>query len=204
MRGRAVKLDGILFGKAEVDEEFPVVDFQGELLGLHRRLERQHEVQGQHRFLLVEIEIVTRRRIVEFQLLAVGGGVGEVVVFLERGDVDFGERRQLLAGELALLLRLDALGREHREHVIEGPGVAHPGHGAIGRIDELALHGHPDVRVRAGHSARNHDTGECGQVGKDKTADHGFARQARRSCATISGTAAEWRREALPDDMTDR
>ena len=56
-----------------------------------------------------------------------------------------------------------------------------------------------------GRSARNHDTGERGQVGKDKKRRiMGLLAKLARSCATISGTAAEWRREALPDDMTDR
>src|SRR5215471_19159582 len=151
VRGRADELDGILFGEAEVDEKLPVVDFERQLLGLHRRLERQREVKREHRILGIEVEIIARLRIIELDLLSVRLGIGEEVVFLERGDVDLGERGQLFAGELALLLRLDALGREYREHVVEGPGVAHAGHRSVGPVDDLALDGHPDVgmRVRA-------------------------------------------------------
>src|SRR5262249_48273776 len=105
-------------------------------------------------------------------------GIGEEVVFLERSDVDFGKRCQLLAGELALRLRLDTLGGEHGEHVVEGPGVANAGHRSVGCVDELALDGHPDVRMRMRSCGRDHESRTCCESATDGTVHHRCAGKA--------------------------
>jgi hypothetical protein len=92
--------------------------------------------------------------------------MGEEAIFLERGDIDLGERGKLLARELALLFCFDALGGEHGEHVVEGPGVPHTGHRPVGRIDEIAFHRDPDVRMGACGRAARHQDCKCRQRGK--------------------------------------
>src|SRR5262249_10849934 len=133
-------------------------------------------------------------------------GIGEEVVFLERGDVDLGERGQLFPGELALLLRLDALGREYREHVVEGPGVAHAGHRSVGPVDDLALDGHPDVGTR-GRGGRYDGPRKAPQSTEKTTMHHRFARQGPPACSPnppragaqdITDSAAERRRKMAP------
>ena len=186
LRRRAHELDRILLGKAEIDEEFPVIHLDGEILGLHRRLERQREMQREDRLLGIEVEIIAGGRLIEFERLAVRFAIGEEVVFLERGDVDLGERRQLLAGELTLLFRLDALGGEHRKHVVERPGMMHAGHRAVRRIDELALHRDPDVRMRGCRTGKR-KTGDDNQKRGDETMHEKIATLRAKPAARYHG-----------------
>ena len=134
-------------------------------------------------------------RIDERGLLAVCLGVGEIVVLLERVHVDLGERLEIFAGEQALLLGLQPLGGEGREHLVERPGMAHAGDRAVGRIDELALHGDPDVRMGKRRVGRREPTGQRCNEGKAKTAGHRVIGPKRRG--TISFSAAETRRLVL-------
>src|SRR5262249_23596578 len=94
--------------------------------------------------------------------------------------------------ELALLLRLEALGGERREHVIEGPGVAHAGDRAIGREHELAFHGDPDVRMSGGRRGCARGCRQRHRDGEKETFGHAFGSPSLGG--TISRTAAEWRR----------
>src|SRR5262249_60388334 len=82
-----------------------------------------------------------------FLPFAVDPRVTEVIVFLERRDVDLGERRKLFAGKGAFGFLLNPLESIGREHVVEGPRVTDTGDQSIRRVDEFALHGDPDVRM---------------------------------------------------------
>ena len=155
LRRRADKPRRVFLGKAEIDEEFRIVDFHVERRGLHRRLERKRKMQRQHGLFRIVVEIVVDRieKCVALAF-AVHLGVGEIGVLLERLDIDLGERVQLLAGELPLGLLVQALGGVGREHVVEGPGMTHAGDRAVRRVDKLLGHRHPDMRVRLGGQCR--------------------------------------------------
>ena len=104
LRRRADQRHRRLLGQLEIDEIGRIVDFDLEVLRLHRLLERQREVEREH--LVLVVEEVVRQRLGERRLLAVDGRIGEIVVVLERLDIDLGERRQFLAREFALFLAL--------------------------------------------------------------------------------------------------
>ena len=87
-------------------------------------------------------------RLLEFFLLAVGLGEGEVGKLLQRLDIDLRQRRQLFAAVDALGLGLDALQGIGREHVVKGPGMADARDRAVGGVDQFAAAGDPDVWMR--------------------------------------------------------
>src|SRR5690606_38283844 len=86
-----------LLVKAEIDEIGGVEDLQIERCGLHRLLERQGKAQRQELVRTQSQEIIDGRA--EVQLLAVHLGKGEIGIFLERRDIDLGQRLKLFAGE---------------------------------------------------------------------------------------------------------
>src|SRR5262249_35511527 len=71
----------------------------------------------------------------------------------------------------------------YREHVVEGPGVAHAGHRSVGRVDELALDGHPDVRMRLRRCGRDDETRKRRRSAKKETTNHRFARHGSPACS---------------------
>ena len=79
---------------------------------LARSLEREGEVEGQHRFLGIELQIVTGGGLVELDRLAIRLGISEEVVLFQRIDIDLRQRCELLARELVFFLGFDALYRE--------------------------------------------------------------------------------------------
>ena len=74
----------------------------------------------QRQDLVVVVEPVPRRRVGQLRFLPIGSD-GEVIVFLERLDIDLGERRQFLARELPFHLVFRPLRGEGGKHVVEGP-----------------------------------------------------------------------------------
>ena len=74
---KIVDVHRLLLGEFEIDENGRVVNFDLQDLRLHRRLERQREMQRQD--LVGVVEPVARRRIEQFGFLAVGGDVSEIV-----------------------------------------------------------------------------------------------------------------------------
>src|SRR5206468_10061337 len=93
---------------------------------------------------------------------------------------------ELLARELVFLLGLDPLGREHREHVVERPDMAHGPDRAVGGVDELRLHRHPDMGMGRGRSA--------GQQQRTRERHQQDAEDVLAHAATITWSAADWRR----------
>ena len=81
--GAFSRLTGSFSAKREIDEIARIEHFELERLGLHRRLQRQHEVQRQHRFLGIELEVYSSGS-TKVDVLAVRLGVGEEVVLLQR------------------------------------------------------------------------------------------------------------------------
>ena len=124
-------------------------------------------MQRQHGVFVTEM--VIRQRLAHLGLLAVDRRIGEVVILLQRLDIDLGQRRQLLAGELALHLALIALRGEGGKHVVEGPVVPDSGDRAVGRKHDFGMHRHPDMRMRLSR----HGEGQA-ERGGNEGQDRGF------------------------------
>src|SRR5262245_27060528 len=68
---------------------------------------------------------------------------GEVVEFLERLDIDFGERGELLLRVVAVLVGIEALDRHGGVELIEGPGMTNAGNAVIGPEHDLGANRSP-------------------------------------------------------------
>src|SRR5262249_27934917 len=82
--------------KREIHENCRVVDFNLEFFRAHWLFERQCEIEGQD--LVSVIEPVIGSRFGQLRFFSVGGGISEVIEFLQRLVIDLGKRRQFPGG----------------------------------------------------------------------------------------------------------
>ena len=112
----------------------------------------------QHQPVALLLEPVIRRR-PERRVELADGEEGEEVVVGQRLDVGLRQRLQLLAGELAVAVRVEALRGVGAEQLVERPDVTHGAEHAL-REDEFGRRGDPDMGMgrrrigREGEAAR--------------------------------------------------
>src|SRR5262245_24858931 len=87
---------------------------------------------------------------------------GEVVEFLERLDIDLGERGELLLRVGAVLVGIEALDRHGGVELIERPDMTNAGNAVIGPEHDLGANRGPDMGVggNRGRAAAHERSGE--------------------------------------------
>ena len=154
-------------------------------LRLHRRLQRQQEVQRQHRVLGIEFEMVVDR--IDERRPSCRSALAKVKKSYSFSDSTLTWASGCNSSRVnsPFFLLLQALGGEGRIHVVEGPGMAHADHRAVRRHRPPRSSSSPrrgDARRR-----RRRDQ-QAGQRGSENVGKMRFM-----TARNIAWTGAEWR-----------
>jgi len=165
--------DRLVLHEVEGDEIFGVEHFERRVrTDGGRRLQRQRVEQRQPA--VVEVEPVLGRRL-DRGAAAIHLEPREIVIVLQRIDIDLGERLQLVVRQLAVAIGVEALDGEGGEGLVELPDVADRRHLAVGVEDDLLLRVDEDMRMRLCRGREERCESEDDQGSKH---EHGSLRRA--------------------------